>query len=139
MAGEDTAEERTNEPGPINEGKEAERRLTKHSCEEMNVGKETEKLKENSGSNHRLMVEIFDALITESANKSRTFLIATGNEIASGCKEKEGNLWETDVLCERGNNMKIFEEKLKRPRLKHTEEIHPRERDWGLERFCVRP
>ena len=48
--------ERTNEPGPINEGKEAERRLTKHSCEEMNVGKETEKLKENSGSNHRLMV-----------------------------------------------------------------------------------
>ena len=54
-------------------------------------------------------VEIFDALITESANKSRTFLIATGNEIASGCKEKEGNLWETDVLCERGNNMKIFE------------------------------
>ncbi|KOX79498.1 hypothetical protein WN51_02764 [Melipona quadrifasciata] len=42
----------------------------------------------------------------ESANKSRASLIATGNEIASGCKEK---LWETDVLCERGNNMKIFD------------------------------
>lgn len=46
--------ERTNEPGSINKGKEAE--AIDQTELRGNMGKEREKLKENSSNNHRLMV-----------------------------------------------------------------------------------